>query len=438
MIPAHLELVDDLPLTANGKLDRNRLLSWVPRQQGEQVETTGGEPIDDLERRLVALWGEVLGHTSLGRDDDFFAVGGDSLLLARLVGQMLEKEPQAAGIDFGLLLGQVLRRPTVAALATYLRTATPHTATEDVSPLVELTPGALDATDETAVVLVHEGTGTLAPYRALIKSLTGAELRLIGIEARDTARYGDIAPEALIERLAEDYARRLLDAGIDRVRLVGYCLGGFLATEIARVMTEAGARVEDLTVLSSYRVPYDVRDDLVAEYAFARILGADLGTLGFPEDEAAFGAAMRAVVADGTLPEGGLAALGGKHADIAALFAALSSRSQEDRLTALAESTEFDLGYLTTMYRGFRHNLRAITGFQADPYAGDLTLLRDSGEVQLLPAVTEDMTRYWTDVSVGDVRVIDVPGDHFSCLASEHATGLRELLLRQWSEWNRG
>ncbi|WP_188186662.1 non-ribosomal peptide synthetase [Nonomuraea sp. SYSU D8015] len=435
MVPAHLQLVDALPLTANGKVDRARLLGWAVRPDEDDVPAPAAEPLDELEARLLKLWSEVLGHQRLGRNDDFFVSGGDSLLLARLVGQMIEREPLAAGHDFGDVLGQVLRRPTVAAMAAFLR-ARPGDAAAEYSPLITLNEG-----EGVPVVLVHEGTGSLAPYRGLVTALTAATpgLRLLGLEPGHAGGYAGLDADGLIERLAGEHAQRLIDAGIDRVRLVGYCMGGLIATETARILTEAGVTVDDLTVISSYRVPYEVDDDLVIEYAFARVLGADLAALGYPADDQVMAAAMETAIAGtGRLPEGGIAALNDRFTDLAAAFRRMGERPQAERLAAIVAAMPsgrfpVDQGYLDTMYQVFRHNLRAIARFRPDPYAGDITLLRDGGLVQLLPPMSEEMTAYWRDVCVGELRIADIPGDHFTCMSPPHVETVGRILGREWS-----
>ncbi|MGI5286410.1 amino acid adenylation domain-containing protein [Nonomuraea polychroma] len=435
MVPAHLQLLDALPLTANGKIDRATLLGWATRPDEDDAPAPNAEPLDELEARLLKLWGEVLGHGRLGRNDDFFVSGGDSLLLARLVGQMIEREPLAAGHDFGDVLGQVLRRPTVAAMAAFLR-ATPGQAVAEYSPLLTLNEG-----EGVATVLVHEGTGSLAPYRGLVTALTAATpgLRLLGLEPGHAGGYAGLDADGLIERLAGEHAQRLIDAGIDRVRLVGYCMGGLIATETARILTEAGVTVDALTVISSYRVPYEVEDDLVIEYAFARVLGADLAALGYPADDGLMAAAMETAVAGtGRLPGGAIAALNDRFTELAADFRRLGERPQAERLAAIVASMPsgqfpVDPGYLDTMYQVFRHNLRAIARFRPDPYAGDITLLRDGGLVQLLPPMQEEMTAYWQEVCLGELRIVDIPGDHFTCMSSPHVETVGRILGQEWS-----
>ena len=114
MVPTELQIVDALPLTANGKLDHATLRGWLPRA-AQQRASAGGEPADDLERRVAVLWSEALGLERVAREQDFFALGGDSLIVAKLAGRLRDELPEAAHLEWDDLVRQILNRPTVAA-----------------------------------------------------------------------------------------------------------------------------------------------------------------------------------------------------------------------------------------------------------------------------------------------------------------------------------
>ncbi|WP_262697423.1 MULTISPECIES: non-ribosomal peptide synthetase [Streptomyces] len=120
MIPAHLEAVEALPLSANGKVDRKTVLSWVADGRPDDVGRSA-PPLDGLERRLATLWVELLGVGAVARDDNFYELGGDSLLVAQFIGRLRRELPAAATLSFEELLRAVVRRPTLAAVAERLR-----------------------------------------------------------------------------------------------------------------------------------------------------------------------------------------------------------------------------------------------------------------------------------------------------------------------------
>jgi len=115
MIPGRIVVLAELPLTPNGKIDRNRLPA-VTTDGGDpeaSPATTGYvAPRDETEERLVAIWKDVLGQSTIGVEDSFFDLGGHSLLATKLIFRI------RAAFDVDLPL-QVLfeGQPTVARLA---------------------------------------------------------------------------------------------------------------------------------------------------------------------------------------------------------------------------------------------------------------------------------------------------------------------------------
>ena len=112
MVPSRYVLLATLPLTPNGKVDRAAL----PAPDGERPELSAEyvAPRDDRERELAALWAEVLGVERVGVDDNFFDLGGHSLLLVRLHERLRER----FGHDLPIV--ELFAHPTVGALARRL------------------------------------------------------------------------------------------------------------------------------------------------------------------------------------------------------------------------------------------------------------------------------------------------------------------------------
>jgi len=126
MVPASFTFLDRLPLTANGKVDRAALLAPGPapaRPQGAAYRA----PAAAGEALIADLWREVLHADRVGADDNFFALGGHSVLLVRVHHRLRA----ALGREFPLVA--MFEHPTVAALARYLRDEPPVTGSVERS-----------------------------------------------------------------------------------------------------------------------------------------------------------------------------------------------------------------------------------------------------------------------------------------------------------------
>jgi amino acid adenylation domain-containing protein len=109
MVPSAVVVLDAIPVTSNGKLDRRALPSPDPA-----VSTSDREPANERERLLCEMFAEVLGVPKVGPDDSFFDLGGHSLLATRLIARV------RAGLHAELAVRSVFESPTPAGLAELL------------------------------------------------------------------------------------------------------------------------------------------------------------------------------------------------------------------------------------------------------------------------------------------------------------------------------
>jgi acyl carrier protein len=86
MTPSALVEMTALPLTRNGKLDRQALPS--PSRSGSGARSEGAKPADDVERAIAAIWENILGISGAGVEDNLFDLGGNSLLVTRIFAQI--------------------------------------------------------------------------------------------------------------------------------------------------------------------------------------------------------------------------------------------------------------------------------------------------------------------------------------------------------------
>ncbi|MFJ5534653.1 non-ribosomal peptide synthase/polyketide synthase [Streptomyces sp. NPDC093261] len=130
MVPSVFVLLERLPITPNGKIDRRALPDPGPTATGGAPRTA---PRTDTERRIARIWADVLGVAEVGADDNFFQLGGDSILSMQVVSRLRRDGLHVVTRD-------LFAHQTVAELATAVRAAPQGSADGPVTGEVPLTP----------------------------------------------------------------------------------------------------------------------------------------------------------------------------------------------------------------------------------------------------------------------------------------------------------
>ncbi|KVN54720.1 hypothetical protein WT14_29940 [Burkholderia stagnalis] len=233
MVPAAFIVLDALPLTTNGKLDRRAL----PEPDDDAfVQTQYEAPQGEIELTLAALWTDLLGVERIGRHDNFFALGGHSLIAARLLARIRETFGREVSIR------ALFEAPTVAQLAPRIHTTGPSDALAVLLPLQPLGSNS-------PLFCIHPAGGFSWPFAGLAHHLR--DRPLYGLQARALTESGKYAQS--IEDMAQDYVRQIRSVQPDGpYHLLGWSLGCHIAHAIATQLQLAGEKVALLAMLDGY------------------------------------------------------------------------------------------------------------------------------------------------------------------------------------------
>ncbi|NJS12148.1 MAG: amino acid adenylation domain-containing protein [Microcoleus sp. CSU_2_2] len=240
MIPAGFVLLDALPMSPNGKVDRRALASqkWQPTGIAFD-EVTAVSPRDDLELQVAKIWEKVLGIESIGVKDNFFEKGGHSLLAIRLLAEIDRT------FDKNLPLSAIFQSPTVEQLANILR----DNEWSSPSPsMVVIQPGI--GGYKPPLFCIHVLGRGLEFYRPMLAYLDRSQ-PILGLSTQIMDEK--LAPPNRVEELAAYYIQEMQTfQPIGPYFLLGVSFGGTIAFEMARQLHDRGEKVALLGLLDTY------------------------------------------------------------------------------------------------------------------------------------------------------------------------------------------
>lgn len=235
MLPAAIVTLDALPVTANGKLDRKVLPA--PQFAGG----AGRAPASETERRLATLYAELLDVPDVAADDDFFALGGDSLMAVRLmlrIGEVWGRDPG---------LPALFEAPDVASLAARIDAGGAEADDGGTGPMIVLRSGAAGLPP---LFAVHPAGGLCWGYRTLARALDPART-VHGLQS--PALDPETPLPDSIDALAAGYAERMIAVQPDGpLHVMGWSVGGIIAQALAVELAARGREVGLVAMLDSY------------------------------------------------------------------------------------------------------------------------------------------------------------------------------------------
>jgi amino acid adenylation domain-containing protein len=385
MIPSYFVVLDELPLTSSGKVDRRRLPAPDLSRTGEGH---GDGSLTATERRLLRdVLAPLLRDDRIGVHDDFFLSGGNSLQAVQLMSAINRR----FGVE--ITLGDFFVSPTVAHLAATIDTGRAARRADDGDPLGALeslsgqeavrtaapsdgrAPVVMRAAGPAQVILLHPSGGELFCYMPLARALSeGIGVTGFAADPRDAS----VAPQDAMAATAARIAQSLVETGLpESCCLAGWSYGGVLAFEVARqIERRTGERPPVVLLDADYDEDLAPLDEPTVRQRFvhdvARLTGRD-------------GPAVRAVLDD---PAAGVADVG-------------------KTLTDLGVELGLPETELAARFETFRSSALSMQAYRPPgPYGGPVTVLTASPHI-----AAEER---WRTVCTGPFRAESVPGDHYT------------------------
>ncbi|MBD2533802.1 amino acid adenylation domain-containing protein [Nostoc flagelliforme FACHB-838] len=233
MLPSFIVPLKSLPLNPNGKVDRHRL----PAPDTDKIERQSfTPPRNNLELQLAYIWEDILDVRPIGIADNFFNLGGHSLLVVRLMAQIHQQLGQK------LPLAQLFQAPTIEQLANTLRQPTERLPW---SPVVAIQPSG-----SKKPFFCIPGGGGYTFYLYHLARYLGSDQPFYGLQARGLD--GEQEPHTTIEAIAAynlEALRTIQPQG--PYLLGGHSFGGLVAFEMALQLQKQGEEVALLALMDT-------------------------------------------------------------------------------------------------------------------------------------------------------------------------------------------
>lgn len=398
-VPSAFIFIEDMPLTPNGKVDRRALRAMDTSP--DETERVIVAPRDLLESQLARIWENVLNFSPVSVTDNFFDIGGHSLLAVRLAAQI------KASLGRDLPLSALVHAPSVEALAVILRQ---DTELERGLPVVTLQA----AGSKPPLFFVHPIGGNILCYVELARA-AGTARPFHALQA--PGLNGECAPFTRVEDLAAHYLRAVRSVQPQGPYCIGgWSFGGVVAFEMARQLQADGDEVDRLALLDS-RAP--------AASGWAKGLSEDDGTRLLVEF---FSDLCR------------MAGTAVSFADLPISLAELRRLSKDEQFARLLERAKAmsvlpagaGVSEIARLYKVFECNARARDAYapSACRVANRVLLLRASNDRD---GSLDDPPSGWRQLVCGQLEVCDVSGDHYTMIGRPLAAGLA-VILREFLE----
>ncbi|MBR8837279.1 MAG: amino acid adenylation domain-containing protein [Stigonema ocellatum SAG 48.90 = DSM 106950] len=387
MVPTAFVILDTLPLTPSGKVDRRALPKPTVSSFSQHNEFVA--PRNDTEQELAKIWSEILKIQPVGVKDNFFEIGGNSLSAMHLIasiGQQFGKE---------LPLSAILTNPTIEEFANLLDTSE---ETFDNSPLIPIQPKG----NKQPFFCVHPAGGHVMCYFKLAHSLS-ADQPFYGLQAQGF--HGEEEPLTRVEDMASLYIQALQKFQPQGPYSIGgWSFGGVVAYEMAQQLHKQGHEVSLLAILDSY-VPIllDKNKKIDAPYlvgALSRYFGGMFGqdNLVTPDEI--------------------------KHLDVNEQINYILDKAVEVKILPPSNQSQQNRRILDVLVG----TLKATYSYVKQPYPGKVTVFRAREKHIMAPDPTLVWVELFSVMDAEDIKIVDVPGSHYTFILEPHLPVLAERL----------
>lgn len=398
---------------------------------------------EKLDKDIYDVWSKILGNKNIKIYDNFYQLGGDSLLLAQVVSEMKNNIETLSDIEWDDLMNFALNNSTIDklsnAISNQLSTIVKSKTTEnniDCNCIVRFKNPVNK--NKTTYALFHSGTGRLIDYEILIPELKKAVDKndsIIGFTYGDQSNYLETDTDRLIEERAENYAKYLMNIESSDYCLVGYCVGGYFALETAIKLRKHGVNVSKVVMISSELCNHKISNELILEIAYGQAIGLDMKKAGYNIENGKLCSDLRDIL-NGENRDVNNSELISNKCKYHNLFMSLIDFSHDERLKNIftkSENRKFNgedssFAMFKILYNIFKKTFVAMMKYDLkNKYEGVVYDLRAPVHGNMFPTMVAKKS---LSDFVKELKEIQLKGNHGDCLLNlDNINKIIELLI---------
>ena len=228
MIPSEIIEVAEFPMLPNGKVDKKRLRR-TQRLQNQKIEKLVELPTNDTEKKLLKIWKEVLNVTDIGIFDNFFEIGGDSILSIRVIAKA-----RSAGMT--LSANQLFEYQTVSELAAVIMNDEIDIVSEVSDEKFEHIVTLNKRNSRSPLFCLHSGGSHFFYYNLLAKQLEGKR-PVYALQA--SQHEGELKLHDSVHEMAKDFIAEVKRAHpVGPYHFISYCFNTAIGIEIVKILNQ--------------------------------------------------------------------------------------------------------------------------------------------------------------------------------------------------------
>lgn len=394
MVPNSYTILEEFPHTPNGKVDRNALPEPHALARVDEIVA----PSSETEKVLAEIWMDVLGIDQVGIHDDFFSVGGNSLLSIRVFGRIADQ------FDVKMPLSVLFTETTLERLAARIDREEHY---DDWSLIVPIQPDG----EKTPFFCIHGLTGDILWFRQL-GQLMAPDQPFYGIQAQGLD--GKTPAIDNINEMASTYLHEIRKIQPNGPYILGGAsLGGTVALEMAQQLENQG---EDVALLIMFDHAPDFVDDNYAGTKSIPAKGVHLVT-----NSIQWAQSMR------ELGSGPVVQRVYRKARIGLKKFNVKLQQDSNNVDA-ADLLDYGSDLPDFRKRMIETHWHTINSYQASAYHKPVLLLQAKSQPLMSTEKPEDT---WVHLATGQINIINIPGSHEGMFHEPHVHTLARELRSQ-------